>query len=314
MTSHRLPPPARERIEKLSTGAPWSSQQPVGQEAVLRGLGFSAAAVVIGSVYSYGFGFPRPPGYRRAPRLSDVPGPWVDDPISAKRSGAYVHDWAVTPEGKPTGDFGWTWERPLHQERQRKMVDSAFAKLLTEARSVGAHGVVGMNLAFRKLSSNPNISYGVYEVRVHGTAVVVPGLPPSERPFTTGLCGGELLKLAQRGHAPSEFVVGIGGVRGQLGRRTRRRLRSFQNGEIEQFTEVTQMSISIARRDLERQTTNPGDLVVASSPEFEVQRELGSSYDVTTRIAGSIIRKLHRYSTATSLALTPVVPLNDEDW
>jgi hypothetical protein len=73
------------------------------------------------------------------------------------------------------------------------------------------------------------------------------------------------------------------------------------------------MSVSIARRDLERQTPNRGDLVVASSPEFEVEHELGTSYDITTRITGSVIRKLHRFSASnTPLALMPVVSLKDE--
>jgi hypothetical protein len=312
VTSPRLPPAARGRLDSLASGAPWSSQQGVGQEAALRRLGFTPVGVVIASTYSYAFPYRPPAGYLSVSSLSGtLNNAWRDDPMSARRSGGYVHDWSVGPDGKPTMDMGWTFERVIHQDRQRRIAEQALSQLRTEALGVGAHGVVGLQLVVRRFGWDPQTDYPVFEVSLQGTGVVATGQPPTDDPFTSGLSGGELFKLAQHGYAPERFVIGIGAVRGALGLTSRRRLHSANNGEVHQFSEVTEQSVIIARHDLEKQAGAEGDLVVAGRPELDVEHERGVAYEVTTRITGSVIRRFRRSTAPGPLAFMPVVSNND---
>ena len=99
-------------------------------------------------------------------------------PLTARRNGGYVRDWAVKPDGKPTVDMGWTWERVMHQQQEHQFIDKAVASLQVEARALGAHGVIGIDLEVRLLASGVTPSYPFLEYSVRGTAVGVPGSVP----------------------------------------------------------------------------------------------------------------------------------------
>lgn len=299
-------------MAKLRSGAPWSSQQPVGTDALLRQVGFEPAGVVLGDIYSYTVPLRRPPGYRPKSGMGFAPGRnglW-DDPMSARNSGGYVHDWSVTSKGESRMDMGWTWERIVRQGRERDIARLAISRLVLETRSLGAHGVIGIEFAIRQFGFDAQ-RFPVFEMSVQGTAVRVPGLPPIETPFTTGLDAAEVMKLISNGYAPVAFTVGIGIVCGQLGATSRRRLRSMNNGEVEQFSEVTQQSFMIARRDLERGTSSDKTVVLAEAPLFDVHREVGGTYDATVRIPGSKVRKFQHRIERPTLDFMPVVSLND---
>jgi hypothetical protein len=308
-----LPQTARERLQGIARGEPWSSEQSVGEDVVLRRLGFAPAGVVIGSVFSYTFYPTVPPGYKHfQPALGFRP-VWIDDPMTARASGGYVHDWAVREGGQQTWDMGWTWERMYHEGRERRVAEEAISNLVAEAKAVGAHGVINIDFAVTSygLRSLQPPAYPVFEMRVKGTAVRVSDHAPDSEPFTTALSASEIWKLAGRGYIPTRFVVGIGCVCGQLGSSTRRRLRSLSNREVDQFSEVTHHSMRIAREDIERHSAAKGELILGATPKLEVEREGGLTYDVTTRITGSVVRRFRRFGSARPLDFMPVVPASD---
>jgi hypothetical protein len=106
-------------------------------------------------------------------------------------------------------------------------------------------------------------------------------------------------------------VIGIGAVRGAMGLTSRRRLHSANNGEVHQFSEVTERSVIIARHNLEKQAGAEGDLVLAGRPDLDVEHERGVAYEVTARITGSVIRRFRRIVTPAPLAFMAVVSTND---
>jgi uncharacterized protein YbjQ (UPF0145 family) len=296
----------------LQSGAPWSSHQAVGAEATLRDIGFEPAGVVTGSVYSYAYPYRNPAGYK--PRTHYGSGTYaaavIDDPMSAKRSGGYVHDWSVSPDGQPVTDLGWTWEKMVSQHRERRIANEAVTHLVQEARAIGAHGVVGIQFSLDGMGADATGSH-VYELSVLGTALRVPGLDPVESPFTTHLSATDVAKVIAHGYAPSSFHVGISVVCAQLGATSRRRLRSMTNGEVEQFSEVTEKSLQLARRDLERSSLSAGSVVLTAAPLVHVHQAMGTVYEATVRIPGSVVRPFRHAGVSPGLQYLPIVRLND---
>jgi uncharacterized protein YbjQ (UPF0145 family) len=291
-------------------GAPWSSHQAVGAEATLRDIGFDPAGVVTGSVYSYAYPYRNPAGYK--PRSHYGTGTSIiDDPMSAKRSGGYVHDWSIGPTGQPVTDLGWTWEKMVFQHRERRIADEAVAHLVQEAQAIGAHGVVGIQLSLDGMGTDAR-GWHVYELSVIGTAVRVPGLDPVESPFTTHLNATDVAKVVAHGFAPLSFHVGISVVCAQLGATSRRRLRSMSNGEVEQYSEVTEKSLELARRDLGRMSFSAGTIVLAAAPLIHIHRAMGTTYETTVHIPGSVLRPFKHSGVRSGLQYLPIVRLNDQ--
>ncbi len=303
-----LPSAGRRRIADLQSGAPWSSHQAVGAEATLRDIGFEPAGVVTGSVYSYGYPYRTPAGYKR--RTGYGSAAFIDDPMSTKRSGGYVHDWSVGPKGEPVADLGWTWEKMVSQHRERRIADEACDHLVQEARAIGAHGIVGIQFALEDMGTD-GAGISVYELSVMGTAVRAPGLDPALNPFTTHLAAPDVAKIVAHGYAPVSFHVGISVVCAQVGASSRGRLRSLNNGEVEQFSEVTGKSLQLARRDLERSSVSAGTIVLAAPPLVHIHRDMGTIYQATVRIPGSVVRPFRHSGVRSKLEYLPVVRLND---
>ena len=120
--ARRLPDSGRERVAQLVGGGPWSSEQTVGVEATLRRIGFTSVGVVMGNVYSFNRASQAPPGYKPRKGMGyGAYGVLLDDPMSTKRSGGYVHDWSIDPRGGSRMDLGWTWERMIQEHRYRQV-------------------------------------------------------------------------------------------------------------------------------------------------------------------------------------------------
>lgn len=285
----QLPGAAQRRIAQ-GEGLLWSSQQKVGEEVALRRLGLSPVGVVLGSANSWGVALAP-----RSARRSTVPPPpgsqWqptsLDDPVTARRHGGYVHDWRVGSDDRAARHIGWTWELVMHEQRERHLIDSVLSDLREEARALGAHGVIGITLTTRHLGTERGAEYPVLEVAASGTALAAHGMPLGGDPFTTGLSGGEILKLAAHGWAPLRFVAGVGHVRGVAGRGSRRALVSMKNGEVKQLSELREKSLEIAMEGLERGAQPRGDLIVG------VERSMTEHHlEVHTRLTGSAVRRL----------------------
>ena len=105
---------------------------------------------------------------------------------------------------------GQNYEQSWMEEAWATGFTTAYGRMLDEAASAGAHGVVAV-----VDTSAPVADLGVVEFRVRGTAVrVTDGPPPADgRPWTTFLAGQRLAKLVEAGYAPvavSATVASVG--------------------------------------------------------------------------------------------------------
>jgi hypothetical protein len=106
--------------------------------------------------------------------------------------------------------WGQNYEQSWIEDAWRDGFTSAYERMIEEATSVGAHGVVGLIDASERLSD-----IGVLEFRVQGTAVKVKdGAPPADgRPWTTYLAGQRLAKSVEAGFAPVSIAATVASVR-----------------------------------------------------------------------------------------------------
>lgn len=106
--------------------------------------------------------------------------------------------------------WGQNYEQSWVEEAWRQGFDSAYERMIEEARSVGAHGVVGLVDASEHIGE-----MGVLEFRVQGTAVKVKDGPqPADgRPWTTYLAGQRLAKSIEAGYAPVSIAASVASVR-----------------------------------------------------------------------------------------------------
>ncbi len=87
---------------------------------------------------------------------------------------------------------------------QRQARENALARLQAEAAQLGAHGIIGVRLQRRSNGWLP----GLIEFTAIGTAIRIPGWPPTQTPFTSHLSGQEFWALRQAGYWPKGLVVG----------------------------------------------------------------------------------------------------------
>ena len=128
------------------------------------------------------------------------------------RAGGYSESWQC-PHGFVSAEHrGWgqNYEQSWIEDAWQQGFSSAYDRMIEEATSVGAHGVVGLVDASERLGD-----MGVLEFRVQGTAVKVEGgQPPADgRPWTTYLAGQRLAKSIEAGYAPVSIAATVASVR-----------------------------------------------------------------------------------------------------
>jgi len=116
------------------------------------------------------------------------------------------------PHGMVGGEhriWGQNYEQAWVEDAWTTGFTTAYGRMLEEAASAGAHGVVGVID-----SSGPLAELGVVEFRVQGTAVrVIDGAPPfRDKPWSTYLAGQRLAKLVEAGYAPVAVVASVASV------------------------------------------------------------------------------------------------------
>jgi hypothetical protein len=117
------------------------------------------------------------------------------------------------PHGFVSGDhraWGQNYEQTWVESAWARGFGSAYARLVDEASSVGAHGVIGVVDTARHLAD-----LAVTEFHILGTAVVVHDgdPPPDGRPWTTYLAGQRLAKLVEAGYMPVSLAAAMSSVR-----------------------------------------------------------------------------------------------------
>jgi uncharacterized protein YbjQ (UPF0145 family) len=126
---------------------------------------------------------------------------------------------------RPTGCRGLAPRRDLaplvfpdYENAVRSAWSAVIDRLESDARTTGAHGVVGVgvrrNESVGLSSKNPTVRAGqvLLQLQLIGTGVRVPGIPQLERPFLSTLTMDETLKLLGRGWVPAGIVVGFAAV------------------------------------------------------------------------------------------------------
>ena len=145
--------------------------------------------------------------------------------VSAMGGGGFGYQWGGVrgysetfncPHGMISAEhrsWGQNYEQSWMEDAWASGFTTAYERMIDEATSAGAHGVVGVVDASAPLSD-----MGVVEFKVQGTAVrVVDGSPPADgRPWTTYLAGQRLAKLVEAGYAPVAVTATVASV-GRLG-------------------------------------------------------------------------------------------------
>ena len=91
-----------------------------------------------------------------------------------------------------------------YEDALRDAWTTVVARLVDEARAVGAHGVLGTYVSQRWLAEGY-----LLEVELRGTAVRVAGEPPLGRPFLSTLSTQDFLKLLIGGWVPVGIAWGV---------------------------------------------------------------------------------------------------------
>jgi uncharacterized protein YbjQ (UPF0145 family) len=130
----------------------------------------------------------------------------------------------------------------------------ALNRLSQEAAGVGGHGVVGVHLNMRYLEQ----SMGIMEYTAIGTAVRRPGAGPLAYPFLSALSGQEFSKLIRAGYVPAGLVMGVSAYQIHSGWTTLYQTRSWQNQEVQQYTEAVTRARQTAMARLEEDLSRYG--------------------------------------------------------
>lgn len=179
--------------------------------------------------------------------------------------------------------------------------DLATDRLRAEARQLGAHGVVGVELVVGDLVGGVS----TWTFRATGTAVSLPGAPPVD-PFVTNAPGQQVERLVALGLAPVALVTGVGACYVQPNCRTRGDL--TVPGPVDQLPHALSIAQHRARQRLHQAATqHGGDGVVHT---WWVDRRVpawGEGWIQTTVATGTVVRRVgdHRVPAAPR----PVVPL-----
>jgi uncharacterized protein YbjQ (UPF0145 family) len=235
--AEELPAAAAARMAQIRSSGTWGSALTSDEFAAIRGVGFDPVGQVFGAaVYSVGHD-----GYR-------CPATWRTPAEAKPVQGEQAH--REPTERKPatqvsgpgdSGSFG-PLVRAMGLARQ-----TAMARLVTECRQLGGHGVVGVRLSIGSFPA------GGPEFLAIGTAVRAQGVAPApEVPFTSGLSGQDFAKLIMAGWVPAGLVLGIsiGSRHDDLSTARQTRL-TTGNAEVTGWTELVGESRRDARRQLE---------------------------------------------------------------
>ncbi|MFB2895328.1 heavy metal-binding domain-containing protein [Aerosakkonemataceae cyanobacterium BLCC-F50] len=127
-------------------------------------------------------------------------------------------------------------------QAQLAVRELAVSRMQQEAALLGAHGVIGVRLQQRRQGWN----IGMIEFTAIGTAIRIPGRPPTSKPFTSDLSGQEFWQLRKAGYYPKGLAFGACSYYVHSDRNTRALMnQSFWNrlfGRARRNQELTQFS------------------------------------------------------------------------
>ena len=230
-----LPLAARDRIEEMrQPGAAWTSDLSVAELSAIRHAGFEAVGMVMGSsVYRIAAQWGYSNVFGNAGFTTVGQGAFGGGAVPARvgflQRYPCPHVYGMGTDHR----WGFNWEHTTYEDGLVAARDAALARIIEEARDLGAHGVVGVRLIRRHLEGVGSS----LEFTVIGTAIRRTGGPALARPFMSHLDGVAFSKLLHGGYVPVALVVGIGAVEIDPGCGTEWLLRSWNNVRIDQVSD-----------------------------------------------------------------------------
>ncbi len=269
-----LPPAAEARLERARRSGVRTSLLTVPGQAGIDSIGFAAVGEVMGCIVEH-IGWQ---GYGGCGWMPGYSGTW----------GGYGYGGGTVTSGSNRG--GWSGFGPLVDALYRGW-DTALVRMLTEARELGADGVVGARV------SESHLGEGNREFLAMGTAVRAVRGPHISRPFSTALEGQDVAKLIHRGWAPGSVVVAVSiGIRHDDYYTQMASRQWAGNSEVPGYTQLVQDTRDDARQELARRTASTGaEGAILTSPmrleihELEVAEGHRDHVAMATIVATSVV-------------------------
>lgn len=210
----------------------------------------------------------------------------------------------TTTSGQSAGFSGY---RPYVDALYRGY-DTAVDRMVTEARAMGADGIVGVRLKVTHQGQ------GNREFVALGTAVRATGARHLSTPFVTDRAGADVAKLLQAGWVPVSIAVGISVAIRHDDYTTRAQARAWgQNVEVTGYTELVQQVRADARARFHDHAARTGaEVAIVSSMSLQIH-SIEPSDGHRDHVAESIViggglAKFHAGHTAPTRALS-LLPL-----
>jgi uncharacterized protein YbjQ (UPF0145 family) len=186
--------------------------------------------------------------------------------------------------------------------------DTAIGRMVTEARAMGADGVVGVRLTVEHLGQD-NREFVALGTAVRGTGAVHPPTP-----FVTDLPGADVAKLLHAGWVPVSIAFGISVAIRHDDYATQSQARAWgYNTEVQGYTELVQHVRDDARDRFGQHAARAGaEGAIVSSMDLRVwgiePGEGHRDHVAESTVFGTTLARFHRGRTAPTRALT-VLPL-----
>ncbi len=183
----------------------------------------------------------------------------------------------------------------------------AIARMEAEADTLGADGIVGVRLDYRRYAWADDL----LEFMAVGTAVRAVGTSswrtPSGRPFTSHLSGQDLWTLARGGFAPVSFVLGtcVYHVAHESFRQMWRTV--GQNAEMPNFTQATYDAREIALARMQAEAQRDGAHGIVGARLVEDSHIWGDNAIEFLAVGGSIRRQAGQSDVAAPSVVLPMV-------
>jgi uncharacterized protein YbjQ (UPF0145 family) len=299
-----LPEAAVARLHSgAGAGGSWTSDLSVAELSAVRRVGFRPVGMVVGmSVYQIalqGVG----PSYFGLPSTGwGTLGTMGGQAMGGQGMGAgwspagfrgFFKGYPCTHAVYGLGHaYGVNYEDLYYEQALTDTFRLSLERLQAEATALGAHGVVGVRHTLTDLqvaSSAP-----VVELKMVGTAIVRPGAPLLDRPFTSHMSGQQFAKLLDTGRVPAGLVFGVGAVRSQGGCVGMTSQSSWSGAEFVQRSEAVQQAQRIATGEIEDRASALGDQVVGVDVSLSM-RESGESAMASMYAIGTAVRHFRNH-------------------
>jgi uncharacterized protein YbjQ (UPF0145 family) len=281
-----LPPVATERARRAAAGGAWTSLLTAPAAAGLEVAGFDAVGEVMGCmVERIGWA-----GYRGCGGYGFYGTGGARTITSGQRSTPGFAGYAPYAKALEVG-YG-----------------TAMSRMITEAATIGADGVVGVRL------SQTGMGNSAHEFTAIGTAVRARSRTRPHRVFSTHLAGQDVAKLVMAGWVPADLVFGISVAIRHDDWATRQQRSMFAgNTEIGGYTELIIHTRADARNQFARHVhaTGADGAVVARMTlrTWEIEpAENHTDHVAEATIFGTALARFHRTAAPPTRSLT-ILPL-----